>query len=379
MSQKLDLTNVINVAVLGVQSGLAIPNINTIALFSSEAKPGGWGGSQEYAIYTNPSAVGDDFGTGSKAYKLAVAIFSQQPNPLQTNGYLVIIPRESGGAEKVEDAIERIGTKVYYFGILVDSLLISADLANLSAAVQALDKMLFYATSDTADIQPAGMIDALRTSSKTHSRGLYYSGAAAIDTQRFAAAYAGRALTTDFAGSSTAQTMHLKPLAGIDIDGTVNQTILDQAKAAGADVYVDIAGPGLFTSGANGFFDSIYNQFWLKFALQTEGVNFLRLNTTKIPQTEFGMESLKNVFRRVCRQAVRNGFAGPGSWTSATKFGDLESFDRNLLDHGFYIYSQPVNAQLAADRAERKAPVVQIAIKEQGALHSSNVIVNVNQ
>lgn len=374
----LDLANVINVSILPTPVDLGIPNINTAALFSLETPT--WSGSQDYKVYLNASDVATDFGSGSKAAAIATAFFAQQPNPLNTGGYLAIITRQAG-PETVQAAILRTLNLIYYFGILIDEEMESVPLvfASLTAYVQTLDKMFFYASSFIADLNPGSMLDLVRQAVETHTRTMYYHTATALDTQRFSAAYAGRALSTDFSGSATTMTMHLKQLATIVPDQTVGQTQLLLAKTAGVDVYVSVAGvPGTFTSGANAFFDEIYNEFWFKFALQVAGFNILAGTNFKIPQTEQGMDTLKDAYRAVCNQGVINSFAAPGAWTSPDLFGDPAALVRSVGDIGYYVFSSPVAKQSPADRVARKAPLVQIAIKAAGAIHSSNVIVNVN-
>jgi hypothetical protein len=380
--QMLDLSNVINVSIMTAASGLGIPNINTAALFTVETKPEAWG-SNTYAIYKNASEVLTDWGVSSPVYKIATSFFAQQPNVLTTNGYLAVVPLIS--SEKVETAIARVLNSVYFFGVLVDAILydeywVEADLVALSTYMETVDKILFYASRTPADYAPGGMLDDLRTASKSHTRGLYYYTATAIDTQKFAAAYAGRALSTDFAGVNTAQTLHLKSLVGVTPDQTITQTELVAAGTAGVDVYCSIAGvSSLFTSGENRYFDQVYNSLWLKRALEVAGFNYIRQTSTKIPQTEEGVEGLKAVVRAVCSQAVRNGFLGRGSWTSSTVFGNPADLIRNISDYGFYVYSLPVAQQLQADREDRKAPLIQIAAKESGAIHSATIQVNINQ
>ena len=46
---------------------------------------------------------------------------------------------------------------------------------------------------------------------------------------------------------------------------------------------------------------------------------------------------------------------------------------RNIIDKGYYIYSKPIAQQSQVDRDARKAPLIQIAGKESGAIHSSSV------
>lgn len=369
----LDLSNIINVSIQAAPSALGLPIINTLALFSKETPS--WGDA--YKLYVSASPVAADFGSNSKAAKIATAFFSQQPNPLNTNGYLVIVPRQV--AETTQAAIARTKDVIYYGGLLIDEILADQDLVDLSNAVQALDKLFFYASNDKTDFAPAGPLDLVRQGSKTHTRCLYFSGANAVDTQVMAAAYAARAMSVDFTGSRTAQTMNLKPLATILPDGTIQQTDLTAADTAGVDVYVSIGGvPSVVCSGKNAFYDEVYNELWLKLALSTSGFNYLRQTNAKIPQTEEGMEGLKNEYRKVLQQAVVNGFLAPGAWTSPDTFGNAESLVRSVKDIGYYVYSQPVGQQAQVDREARKAPLVQIAAKTAGAIHKSNVTVNIN-
>lgn len=195
----------------------------------------------------------------------------------------------------------------------------------------------------------------------------------------FAAAYLGRALSTDFSGSNTTETMHLKDLTGVQPDPSMTQTLLNQAQAAGADVYVSLQGVAkVFTSGANLFFDQIYNQQWIAGAFQVAAFNYLAQTNTKIPQTENAMDGFKGALRNVCEEGVTNQYLAPGQWTSPTTFGNQVDFLLNISQRGYYIYSSPIAKQAQVDRAARKAPLVQIALKEAGAIQSASIIVNIN-
>lgn len=483
-SNNLSPSNIIQVTLLGTPQGLAVPNVNTVALISSEAPV--WAGVQDYAIYKDPSSVAQDFGSNSNAFKIASAFFAQSPNPIQTQGYLAIIPRlqnqavkasltvqdlyyeadasgtggnsitieyTTGGtagsevvtvvgnaisvqiasglstAAQIKAAIEasvaaaalvnvtifgdednpqtapyaatnlaggsssalepvitamiRTINEVYYFGVLLDYIPTSPFLT-IPTYVQGADKMLFVASNSKADFETTGILGALAGASLTQTRGLYYNDGVTQDTINFAAAYASRGLSTDFSGSLTAFTMNMKQLVGFGPDTTLTQTDINKTLANGVDVYPPFGFQGLtatgnlYTSGANGFFDQIYNQLWLKFALQVAGFDYLAQTNTKIPQTETGMDGLKNVYRQVCQQAVTNGMAAPGRWDSPVVFGNPATLARAVTDIGYYVYSQPVSQQSTADRQLRKAPLVQIAIKMAGAIHTSSVIVQVN-
>ena len=328
-----------------------------------------------------------DFGVNSNAYAIANGIFAQNPNILANGGYLVIIPRlTSPSPETVRAAITRTQNLVYYFGILIDEEMDAqaTEFGALCSMIQGLDKMFFYTSSVIANLQPGSMLDLVRSSSEDHCRMMYYgnailNGSAAQQTQIFAGIYAGRALCVDFGGSRTALTMNLKNLSIAYPDQTIGDTQLALAQTAGVDVYVGIGNIAeTITSGANNWFDAVYIELWLKGALQAAGINYLAGTSTKIPQTEEGMNGLKDAYRQVCAQAVVNGAAAPGSWTSSTIFGNQADLHRNVESIGYYIFSTPVATQAQTDRALRKAPLVQIALKLAGAIHSSNCIVQLN-
>lgn len=490
---QLALTNVINISIATAQPGVGAYNTSNVALFSRDAVSLPTFGTLGYKIYTGPTQVATDFGTGSNTYAMALALFSQQPNILLNGGYLVIVPfltaaqiaqqtvsvplssaglqAASGSfkftfggnstaviapntvvtqaalqaiiqattgmtaftvsnvvllngilssfsvnfvgtsgpqtlgtitvntvvdslsnsitptvattivgstAETVDQAILRTASLVQYFGVM-SSELVSASVLPLAAAlIQTLNKIMLVVSYTPADIAPGGMLDLLRTGGFTQTRGLFYDDVLA-SALTFMAAYAGLGFSTVFAGSNTTQTMHLKTLSTIQPDPNLNQTLLNQALAAGADTYPSLQGVSkVFCSGANDFFDNQYNLQWLAGALQVAGFNYLATTNTKVPQTENGMDGLKGAYRAVLEQAVNNQFLAPGAWTNPTTFGNINSLIANVAQRGYYIFSVPIASQSQASRALRQAPLVQMAIKYAGAIQSSSVIVYVN-
>jgi hypothetical protein len=225
---------------------------------------------------------------------------------------------------------------------------------------------------------PSGPFYQIEDKGYKHARSLYHGATGELDDYRWG--YAGRGMSTNFSGVNTTNTMNLKNIVGVASDVLLTQSLVTAAAAVGADVYANVAGQScVLCNGANGFFDDVYNLDWIVGALEVAGFNFLRTTSTKIPQTEAGMDGLKGAYRRVLVQAAGNRFIAPGEWTGADTFGDPEDFKRNIADFGYYIYSTPIASQSVADREARKSPVTQIALKYAGALHSSTVIINVNQ
>jgi len=280
----------------------------------------------------------------------------------------------AAGIERVKDAILRTYQSVNYFGIILNAMPASGDLTELGAMLQSMDKLLFVGSSSSADI--AGLFTTVLNSGYTHTRCLYYSVSAdkALD---FAAGYASRALSIDFSASNTAHTMHLKDIAGVVADPGMTQTLLTSTGAAGVDCYVDFGVPKVFTSGANKYFDQIYSELAFKLKLQIAGFNYLAQSNTKIPQTEQGMSGLKSAYRQVATAFVNNGVFAPGVWLDPTTFGNPDDHIRNIKDYGYFIYSDPIAGQSAADRAARVSPKVYIAGKDSGAIHSTDVLVYV--
>lgn len=373
---QLSITNVINISVSQAQTGIGQYNTSNIGLFTTDT-PGGGFGSDGFKIYLSPQEVGVDFGTSSITYLMANAIFSQQPNILAGNGYLVIIPFEA--SETLDAAITRTEDLIQYFGVMSTQIESQADMLAAAAVIQALNKIAVFVQRDSASIEVGGSLDLLTTGGFSQSRGLYYGADNDDDALVMQASYAGRAFSVNFEGSNTTITMHLKDLIGVQSDPSMTQTLLNKALEAGADTYVSIQGVNkVFCSGANFFFDQVYNLRWFIGALQVAGFNYLAQSSTKVPQTETGMDGLKGSYRNICEQAVANQYSAPGQWNSSTTFGNQADFLQNVSQRGYYIYSQPISKQSQASREARLAPLIQIALKEAGAIQKSNVIVYVN-
>lgn len=378
----LPITNIIEVSVNQAATGLGAFNVNNVMFLTTDpflSNPE----SDVFRAYADAQSVGTDFGTGTETYRMAVALFSQQPNILAGGGNLLIAPRVS--TETLLTAIARVAPLVYFVGIISNFYpSVQADMLTLANAVQAYgNKMLIFPQSSASGAAPlipsTGIFAQIVSASDNGTRCLYYTSDDA-DARLYAAAYAGRGFSVNFDGQNTVLTMNLKQLATIPADEAINQTIYNEAEVVGADVYPDISGvPGVISNGANKFFDQIYNLIWFVGAIQVAGFNALAQAATKVPQTEPGVSALADAYRSVCQKAVVNGYLAPGTWTAPQNtFGVQADFYSNIQNLGYYIYHQPVALQSAADRAARKAPLFQIAIKEAGGINSSSIIVNVN-
>lgn len=376
MSQ-LSITNVVNISVATPPVGLADYKINNLAIFTKET-PVDSSDTFDYRAYASPQDVATDWGSNSEVYAMAVAIFSQSPNILTGDGQLLIFPMESG--DELVDVIIAGATQAFFGGILYAGY--APDDAELLAAAQtcqSIKKLLFVSSFLASSLESGGLIYDISGQRLTFARCLLYT-LGASQARLFAAGYAGRLMSTDFEGSNTTSTMQMKDLVGVPVDTGITQTIANACETIGADFFANIAGlPKVFSTGGNDYSDNVYNLMWLAFALEVAGFNAIATVGTKIPQTEVGMSILKGAYEDVLIQGVRNGFIAPGRWNSADLFGNVTDLRANVLEQGWYIYSQPIIDQSQAEREEREAPLVQIAVKYAGAIQKTDVIVFVNR
>ena len=267
----------------------------------------------------------------------------------------------------------------YFGGVLTTQILDNAAIQAASTAIQGKDHIYYECVQSLKNIGILGA--AIKAAGNTKTRLLAKTDEGAEVAKQAIAAYSTIAQSTNYSGTDTALTMNLKQLTGIKPDGNINSTYYNLAKSNGVDIYATTEGLSCVYSFDNGYYtDDATNLLWLKKALEVAGFNYLRKTNTKIPQTESGMVGLKTAYEKVCSQGVRNGVVGEGlQWNDSIPFGDPEDFQRNIQEKGYYIYSIPIAEQSQSEREARIAPIVQIAIKLSGAIHSSNVIVQVQR
>ncbi len=278
-------------------------------------------------------------------------------------------------AEAIAQA-EEVG---YFGGVLTTQIMDNAGVTAAAAAIQAKDHVYFEGIQSLKNIGTLG--SAIKAAGLKKTRLLAKTDEGAEVCKTAIATYATIAQSSNYSGADTALTMNLKELTGIKPDGNINSTYYNLAKQSGVDIYATTEGLSCVYSFDNGYYtDDATNLLWLKKALEVSGFNYLKETNTKIPQTETGMVGLKNAYETRCIQGVRNGVIGVGlKWNDSIPFGDPEEFQRNIEEKGYYIYSLPIAQQSQTEREERIAPLLQIAIKLSSAIHSSNVVVQVQR
>lgn len=194
-----------------------------------------------------------------------------------------------------------------------------------------------------------------------------------------AASIFGRMLTVDFDGQNTAiDLMYKQEPEVVSEDLSTEQANVLQAKRVNVYAkynnstsliqYGVCAGPQ--------FIDETFNSNWFQNAAETAVFNVNYTSTTKVPQTDQGMNQYVNALSSIGDQAVTNGVAAPGVWNAAG-FGSLQQ--GQFLKIGYYVFAPPVALQAESDRAARKSVVFQMAVKFAGSTQTVDVLINFNQ
>jgi hypothetical protein len=259
------------------------------------------------------------------------------------------------------------------------TLLADSDRLSIATFIEAASPSRIYGitTQDSAVVDPAQTSDiASQLQAAKYSRTfVQYSS----NTPHAVASLFGRAFTVDFTGNNTAITLKFKQEPGVTAE-TLSESQASALTAKNCNVFINynnataIIQQGVMSSGA--FFDETQGLDWLQNAVQTAVFNLLYTSTTKIPQSDAGVNQIVATCEQSLSQAVTNGLLAPGVWNAAG-FGALQQ--GQTLAKGYYIYAGPVANQSQSDRAARKSPTVQIAAKLAGAVHFVNVIISVNR
>ncbi|GMG90662.1 hypothetical protein Cmtc_18820 [Cupriavidus sp. TKC] len=273
--------------------------------------------------------------------------------------------------------LDRFANK--FLGVMfADTSLSNAQHTTVASLIEADQRHIYGATS-----QEPTMLDPTSTAdlaSTLKALSLKYSFVQWSSSNPYAAASLfGRFLTTDFNGNNTTITLMYKQEPGIAAE-TLSSSQADTLQAKNCNVFVEydndtaIVQYGVTPSGI--FIDSIYNSIWFRNRIQTDVYNLLYQSTTKIPQTDAGNALIATTIEAACAAAVNNGYLAPGVWNSGG-FGALKQGD--TLAKGYYVYAPPIALQSQSDREARKSVSFQVAAKEAGAIHTVDILVNVNR
>lgn len=378
---QIPISYVVSATAVTPARGLEPLKLSTILLLTDEEPANSI--TESYMISRTATAIAQQWGTETEVAKQAQTIFSQQPNILANDGYVIVAPYKNTD-ETYSQAITRLAGEIYFEGILTTRTVTDDEAVAASTLVQSMNNRILMLPASSVNALTAETGLFAKVASNTRTKCVLYTlgegeETAALNARLFAAAYLSRGFAVNYSGSNTTITMNLKDLVGIQADTNISEGILSQCVAIGADCFPSIEGlPKVISNRQGGmYFDQVTNQIWFLNAIQRAVFNVLAQTNTKIPQTEAGLEKITKAIRQVCNQGVTNGFIAPGTWNSSDTFGVYADFYRNIEEFGYYIYHQPVSEQLQSEREQRKAPLYQIAAKEAGSVHQANIIITI--
>lgn len=376
---QIPLSYVVNVSVLPSSRGLQPLQLGTILILTDDEPVNELSG--DYVLSRTATGITNEFGTESATAELVNAIFSQNPNILNAGGYVVVAPYQD--EETTAEAITRLSQQIYTQGILTTRELPSAEAVAASELVESMpNNILFLTDTSISTFASGGLFNTLQNNDNTRKL-LYLTGETSDEiksnARKFAAAFASRGLSVNYAASNSAIIMTYKDLTGVPVDTNISETILNQCEQYGADVYCSIEGlPKVISCKQGGlYFDELTNQIWLRTSVQTAVANVLFTTRTKIPQTTQGVNTLVNAVNSILNQGVVNGVIAAGEWNSPDTFGIYEDFMRSIRTQGYYTYYVPLAEQSQEDREARKCPLINIAVKQAGAIEHANIIIYV--
>jgi hypothetical protein len=260
-------------------------------------------------------------------------------------------------------------------GVFIDSPT-DPEAKSLAEWAQANGVLLYdaFSADSNFDIDPANVVWDIKLSSLTNYRMLHSKA----NNRKLAASYMARQHSVNFNASNSSLTMHLKTLSVPAED--YSDTEIRAASRVGLDVYTTIKlTPVVLCSGANDFADNRYNLLAFAKSLTVDLFNLLKGTSGRIPQTTEGVQTIVDQAEKTTRRFVNAGVFAPGTWSSPDSFGDLSTFRRAIEAKGYYWLAGKLSDQPQVDREARKSPVIQGALKLAGAVHSADIIINVNK
>ncbi len=372
MTTGLPLSDIVNVTVTLDPTAAGTRNFGALLILGDSAKIPDASGA---VLFTDLASVGETFETSEPEYLAATLFFAQSPQP--STLYIANISSTSTLMQRVNDLASASGDW-YGLALAMTNAPTVSDIVTTATIIEALSpfRTFWVTTGDANTLVSTSTTDLayeLNQANVSRTWCQYSSASPYASVSAFA-----RIATVDYSGTNTTLTLKFKDEPDVTSEKLTSAQYA-VLKAKKCNVFAQFQnGYSIIIEGymADGTWaDTRIGVDAYQNGLQTAGFNLL-YSSTKIPQTDAGMATIKATYDLESQTYVTNGLFAPGVWTGPA-FGALKTGD--TLNDGYYIYCPSVSSQSAADRAARKAVVMQIACKLAGAVHSSNVLVNVVQ
>lgn len=317
-------------------------------------------------IYSSVDAMVDDgFTTESEEYKLAAIYFQQTSKPGR-----IAVGRWDEDDENFIDALRACRSKNRDWYVFINTASEQADILATCSYIESCTpaSLHAYTTDDVAVLQEVKALNYRRTIGQ-YSEPYPTTAVTGI---------IGWAMGANTGLNNSAYTLNSKELVGLKVDD-LDETTVDTIIKANGNYYVNRGAQyDLFESGimaGDVWFDEMINLDMLVNDMQLSVVELLR-SWKKVPQTEGGVNAIKAVMKEALKKSVNTGFVAGGIWKGPTIL-DLQYGD--AIEEGYLIQSEAVDEQAQADRENRIAPAIYVALKLAGAIHHVIIQVDVNR
>lgn len=308
-----------------------------------------------------------------------------QPGDIEYTGTLVVSNgRASKSASKKETPVETITAcrsanyewyVVNYCGDLTDKEIL--DIAEYTEACTPSTVFAYTTSADECKEADGGIFGKIKAKSYRQVIGQY-----STDHPDAICAIIGWAMGAMTGTANSAYTLAYKTETGVQAENYVQQfttNTVNNIKANNGNVFINRGREyNVFEEGKVGdgsWFDEIIYLDKFKNDMQLAIMDILAADN-KVPQTEAGMNRIKNAIKVVCTDMQKIGFISEGTWLGANML-DLNYGD--TLPGGYLIQSESIASQSQADRDARKAPNIYVSLKLAGAIHHVTVQVDVNR
>jgi hypothetical protein len=319
--------------------------------------------------------LSDGFTASSPEYKAALLYFSAQKRPTR----LAVGRRNADAEETALSALQacREANSEWYACYFSDAApLADADILALAAYIEsARPSSCFFFDTNAANVlsnAENNLFAQLKALMYRRTLG-QYSGASGA-----AASIMGYAMGANTGTRNSAYTLAYKTEPGVAPDPLTNAQV-EAIKSNYGNVYINrgeyynVLEQGVCFGNIP--FDEIINLDKLANDIQL-GIMDALYQYPKVPQTEGGVTQIVNAITEPLEESVRTGFVAPGVW-KGQDIMNLEYGD--YLEHGYAIQPDSLDEQAQADRENRIAPTIYVAVKLAGAIEHVIVQVDVNR
>jgi len=270
-----------------------------------------------------------------------------------------------------------------WFWMAVENGTSDDDIQAAALWAEAEEKIFGFTTADSGVADPTSSSDIV---SVLHGKTYAYTLAQYDPGDKYAVISAiARMVTVDFNQPNSTLTLKFKLEPGIT-PLPINTTVADTLDAKCCNYYTYFADSAMLTAGVQvggRWTDEVYGLAWLRAAVQNAVFGYLYTSTTKVPQTDKGVQRIVQQIEVAMHQAVVNGLLAPGLWegpelddpiSGATIVANME-----FLPLGYFVYAAPCASQSQQQRSARIAPPITILAKGAGAIQFVSIVINFEQ